>query len=189
MEQASTNEIKPGMKVEIDNEPYFVVSNQFVKPGKGQAFNRIRVKNIITGKVIEKTFKSGDKLDLADVEEVKMRLLYTEQDEAVFMNDTTFEQSHVPLSATGNSRDFLKEDTLYDVIIYKGQIIDVAPPTFLELKVIESEPGAKGDTASGRVLKPATVETGAKIQIPIFVNEGEIIKVDTRTGEYVSRVQ
>jgi len=189
MEQATTNEIKPGMKVEIDNEPYFVVSNQFVKPGKGQAFNRIRIKNIISGKVIEKTFKSGDKLDLADVEESKMRLLYTEQDDAVFMNDTTFEQFHVPLASTGNSRDFLKEDTLYDVIFYKGQVIDVNPPTFLELKVKESEPGAKGDTASGRVLKPATVETGAKIQIPIFVNEGEIIKVDTRTGEYVSRVQ
>jgi elongation factor P len=189
MAQASTNEIKPGMKLEIDNEPYFVVSNQFVKPGKGQAFNRIRVKNILSGKVVEKTFKSGDKIDLADVQEAKLRLLYTEQDDAVFMDDSTFEQSHVPLSATGGSRNFLKEDTLYEVIFYKGQIIDVIPPTFLELKVIESEPGAKGDTASGRVLKPATVETGAKIQIPIFVSEGEIIKVDTRTGEYVSRVQ
>lgn len=189
MEQASTNEIKPGMKLEIDNEPYFVVSNTFVKPGKGQAFNRIRVKNIITGKVIEKTFKSGEKIDLADVEESKMRMLYTQQDEAVFMNDTTFEQIHVPLASTGASRDFLKEDTLYDVILYKGQIIDVIPPTFLEVKVVESEPGAKGDTASGKVLKPAIIETGAKIQIPIFVNEGEMIKVDTRTSEYVSRVQ
>jgi elongation factor P len=189
MPQASTNEIKPGMKLEIDNEPYLVVSNQFVKPGKGQAFNRIRVKNILSGKVVEKTFKSGDKIDLADVQEAKLRLLYTEQDEAIFMDDNTFEQSHVPLSSVGESRNFLKEDTLYEVIFYKGQIIDVIPPTFLELKVTETEPGAKGDTASGKVLKPATVETGAKIQIPIFVNEGEIIKVDTRTGEYVSRVQ
>lgn len=189
MAQASTNEIKPGMKLEVDNEPYFVVSNQFVKPGKGQAFNRIRLKNILTGKVVEKTFKSGEKLDLADVHEAKMRLLYIEQQDAVFMDDTTFEQYHVPLASTGESRNYLKEDTLYDLIFYKGQIIDVISPTFLELKIIESEPGAKGDTASGRVLKPATLETGAKIQIPIFVNEGEIIKVDTRTGEYVSRVQ
>lgn len=189
MAQISTNEIKPGMKIELDRDPYLIVSNQFVKPGKGQAFNRIRIKNIITKKVIEKTYKSGEKLDLADVVETKMRLLYTDHDEAIFMDDTSFEQISVSLNSIGDNKDWLKDDTLYDIIFFKGQIIDVMPPTFLELKVTETEPGAKGDTASGRVLKPATVETGAKIQVPIFVNLDEIIKVDTRTKEYVSRVQ
>ena len=189
MSQLSTNEIKPGMKIELDNNPYLVITNQFVKPGKGQAFNKIKLKNIISGKVFEKTYKSGDKLTLADVAESRMRLLYVEQDEAVFMDDNTYEQYNVPLSSTGESKHFLKEDTLYEVIFYKNQIIDVLAPTFLELKIIQTEPGAKGYTASGMVLKPATVETGAKVQIPIFINEGDTIKVDTRTSEYVSRVQ
>lgn len=188
MSQASTNEIKPGMKVEVDGEPYLVISNQFVKPGKGQAFNRIKIKNIITGRAIEKTYKSGDKLDLADVTEAKMRLLYVEQDGAVFMDDTTFEQISVLFSSMGENKNWLKEDTLYDIIMYKGRVIEVQPPTFIEVIITETEPGVKGDTASGRVLKPAIIETGAKIQIPIFVDQGEKIKVDTRTGEYVSRV-
>ena len=189
MAQASTNEIKPGMKIEIEGDPYFVVSNQFVKPGKGQAFNRIKLKNIITGRVLEKTYKSGDKLNLADVVETKMRLLYLEHDAAVFMDDETFDQSTVSFSSIGDNINWLKEDTLYDVIFYKGNIIDVIPPTFLEVTVTETEPGVKGDTASGRVLKPAKIETGAKVQISIFINEGEKIKIDTRTGQYVSRIQ
>jgi len=188
MSQASTNEIKPGMKVEIDNEPYLVVNNEFVKPGKGQAFNRIRVKNFLTGRVVEKTFKSGEKLALADVVESNMRLLYTEQDSAVFMCDDTFEQYHVSYDVIKDNRKWLKEEVLYSVIIYKGNIIEIIPPTFMELKIIQTDPGLRGDT-SGKVMKPATLETGAAIQVPIFVNEGEKIKVDTRTNEYVSRVQ
>lgn len=188
MAQVSTNEVKPGMKIEMDNEPYIVVSNQFVKPGKGQAFNRIRIKHIVSGKVVEKTYKSGDKFDLADVVEAKMRLLYTEPENAIFMNDENFEQISVPLSILGEARNWLKEDIVYDIIFYKGHVIEVMPPTFMELVVSETAPGVRGDTASGRVLKPATLETGAKIQIPIFIDEGEKIKVDTRTTEYVSRV-
>ncbi len=189
MAQVSTNEVKPGMKVEIENEPYVVVSNQFVKPGKGQAFNRIRIKHIVSGKVIEKTYKSGEKFDLADVVESKMRLLYVEQDGAVFMNDENFEQVSIPFSIIGESKNWLKEDIVYDIVFFKGQVVEVMPPTFMELTVSETAPGVRGDTASGRVLKPATLETGAKIQIPIFIDEGEKIKVDTRTTEYVSRVQ
>jgi len=189
MAQVSTNEVKPGMKIEMENEPYVVVSNQFVKPGKGQAFNRIRLKHIVSGKVVEKTYKSGEKFDLADIVESKMRLLYTDPDSAIFMNDESFEQISIPFSLLENSRNWLKEDILYDIIFYKGHVVEVMPPTFMELVVSETAPGVRGDTASGRVLKPATLETGAKIQIPIFIDEGEKIKVDTRTTEYVSRVQ
>ena len=189
MPQASTNEIRSGMKVEIDNSPYLVISNEFVKPGKGQAFNRIRVKNFLTGRTIEKTYKSGEKLDLADVEETRMRLLYQEQDGAVFMNDDTFEQVTVPFTVLKDNRKWLKDDLVYDLILYKREVIDLIPPTFMELKVTQTDPGVRGDTASGRVLKPATLETGAQIQIPIFVDQDETIKIDTRTSEYVSRVQ
>ena len=187
MSQASTNDIKPGMKVEIDKEPYNVVSNEFVKPGKGQAFNRIKLKNLITSRVIEKTYKSGEKLLLADVEETKMRLLYTDNDGAVFMSDQTFDQITVPFEIVGNNKQWLKDDTLFDVVIFEGRVIDIIPPTFMDLVITRTDPGIRGDTASGRVLKPATVETGAQIQVPIFVNEGDSIKVDTRTSEYVSR--
>lgn len=188
MSSLSANEAKPGMKLEIDKEPYVVINNEFVKPGKGQAFNRIKIKNLMTSRVTEKTYKSGEKLDLADVAEAKMRLLYLEQDGAVFMDDNTYEQITIPNSTIGTNNQWLVEDTLYDVIFYKDNAIDLIPPTFMELKITETAPGVRGDTASGRVLKPATVETGAKVQVPIFIEEGEKIKVDTRTCEYVSRV-
>lgn len=188
MTELSTNDIKTSMKVEINNEPYVVVANQFVKPGKGQAFNRIKLKNLITGRTMEKTYKSIEKLTIADVEEKRMRLLYKEQDAAVFMCDETFEQISVPISVIKENIQWLKEDTLYDLIFYKNNVIDLIPPTFMELTITESAPGLRGDSASGRVLKPAILETGAKIQVPIFINEGEKIKVDTRTSEYVSRI-
>lgn len=183
-----TNEIKQGMKVELEGDPYLVIANQFVKPGKGQAFNRIKLKNILTGRVIEKTYKSGEKLKIADVEETSKRLLYIEGDSAFFMDDKTFEQVQVPLDIIKDKKKWMKEDTVYELIFYKGSVIDVIPPTFMELRVKETIEGVRGDTASGRVLKPATLETGATIQIPIFIKEGERIKVDTRTSEYVSRV-
>lgn len=187
MSQISTTDIRPGMKLKIEKEPYSVVSNEFVKPGKGQAFNRIRIKNLLTSRVVEKTYKSGEKLELADVEETKMRLLYMESDAAIFMNDTTFDQISVPMSVIKSNQQWMKDDTLYDLILYNDSVIDVIPPTFMDLQVTETAPGVRGDTASGRVLKPATLETGAKVQIPIFIEEGESIKVDTRTCEYVSR--
>ncbi len=188
MAQASTNEIRAGYKVLVDGQPYFVVGNEFVKPGKGQAFNRIRIKHLLTGRVIEKTFKSGEKLELADVMETQMRMLYTDQDGAVFMDDNTFEQVTITFDHIGDNKRWLKEDLVYDIVLYNGEPVAVEPPTFIELKVTETSPGMRGDTASGRVLKPATLESGAEVQIPIFVNEGEIVRIDTRTGEYDSRV-
>ncbi len=188
MAQITTNDIRPGMKIEIDNAPYTVVNIEFIKPGKGQAFNRIKLKNLLTSRVVEKTYKSSEKLPLADVEELKYRLLYTESDGAVFMHDETFEQITISFDTIRENKQWMKDDTLYDIILYKGEAIDVIPPTFMELKITETAPGVRGDTASGRVLKPATLETDAKVQVPIFIEEGELIKIDTRTGEYVSRV-
>lgn len=188
MGQISANDFKSGMKVEIEGDPYTVVNVEFVKPGKGQSFTRTKLKHLITGRVVEKTYKSGEKLDLADVEETKMRMLYRENDSVVFMHDQTFEQVSIPLSVVGENEPYLMEEVMYDLIFYKGTAIDITPPTFMEMRIEETTPGIKGDTASGRVLKPATTATGAKIQIPIFINEGEIVKIDTRTGEYVSRV-
>lgn len=187
MAQVSTNEFKAGMKVEVDGEPYTMVSNEFIKPGKGQPFNRTKLKHLMTGRVIERTFKSGDRIDLADVVESKMRLLYTDQDSATFMDDNTFDQIQVLLSLIGEREQWLMEEIIYSIVFYKGQPIEVIPPTFMEMKITETAPGLRGDT-SGRVLKPAVTESGAKVQVPIFVEEGDKIKVDTRTGEYVSRV-
>lgn len=188
MAQVSTNEFKSGIKVEVDGEPYTIIANEFVKPGKGQPFNRVKLKHLMTGRVVERTFKSGEKLELADVEENKMRMLYKEADGVVFMDDKTFDQFTVSNDLLEDKMAWLMEEVMYDVVFYKGAPVDVQPPTFLEMVITETSPGARGDTASGRVLKPAITETGAKIQIPIFVNEGEKVKIDTRTGEYVSRV-
>lgn len=187
-QQVSTNELKGGFKVEVEGEPYTVVSNEFVKPGKGQPFNRVKLKHLKTARVVEKTFKSGEKLDLADVEDLKMRMLYKEADGAVFMDDNSFEQITVPMSIIGDKEKWLLEETIYDIVVYKGDVVDINPPTFLEMVIVEAAPGVRGDTSSGRVLKLAITETGAKIQVPIFIDQGEKIKVDTRTGDYVSRV-
>lgn len=188
MAQMSTGDIRGGVKVEVENQPYTIVSNEFVKPGKGQSFNRIRMKHLISGRVIEKTFKSGEKLDLADVSESQMRMLYKEQDGAIFMDDKTYDQIKIPFEPIGDNARWLMDDHVYAVVFYKGTPVTVEPPTFMDMIITETNPGARGDTASGRVLKPAIVESGAKIQVPIFIEQGEKIKVDTRTGEYVSRV-
>lgn len=188
MAQVSTNEFKAGVKVEVEGQPYTIISNEFVKPGKGQSFNRVRIKHLLTGRVIERTFKSGDKLDLADVVDTKMRMLYKEPDGVIFMDDNSFEQHKVSNSAIGDTMNWILEDLIYDVIFYKGNPVTIEPPTFMEMTIVETAPGDRGNTASGRVLKPAILESGAKIQVPIFIDQGEKIKVDTRTGEYVSRV-
>jgi elongation factor P len=188
MAQISTNEFKAGVKIEVEGQPYTIVTNEFVKPGKGQAFNRVRIKHLITGRVIERTFKSGDKAEVADVVESNMRLLYKEADGVVFMDDNTFEQVKIPLESIGDTTQWLIEDFVYAIVFYKGAPVTVEPPTFMEMKIVETAPGDRGNTASGRVLKPAITQSGAKIQVPIFIDEGEIVKIDTRTGEYVSRV-
>ena len=188
MAQISTNEFRPGVKIELEKQPFTIITNEFVKPGKGQSFNRIRIKHLITGRVIEKTLKSGEKVDVADVIESNMRLLYKEGENAVFMDDVTFEQTSIPLKNIGDTAQWLIEDLLYGVVFYNGNPVTVEPPTFMEMKITETAPGDRGNTASGRVLKPAITQSGAKIQVPIFVSEGETVKIDTRTGEYVSRV-
>ena len=184
---ASTNEIKAGMKVEVDKEPWLIVANEFHKPGKGQAFNRIKMKNMVNGKVVERTYKSGEKLDLADIVEQQMRYLYHDGDSAVFMDDKTFDQIHIGPEIVGPIKQWLMEEVAYQVVIYKGVVVEVAPPTFLDMVITETSAGVRGDT-SGRVMKAATTSTGAKIQIPIFIDEGEKVRVDTRTGEYAARV-
>lgn len=187
-QQASTSEIRGGFKVEVEGQPYTIISNEFVKPGKGQAFNRIKMKHLLSGRVIERTFKSGEKLDVADVSEAQMRLLYKESDGVVFMDENSFEQIKISFENIGDTAQWLIDDHLYEIIFYNGAPVNVEPPTFMEMLITETSPGARGDTASGRVLKPAVLESGAKIQIPIFIEQGEKVKVDTRTGEYVSRV-
>lgn len=188
MAKISANDFKSGIKIEINGQPYVMVSNQFVKPGKGQAFCRTKLKHLLTGRVIEKTFKSNESIEQADILETQMRMLYKEADAAIFMDDTTYEQTSIPLDRINDVEQWLIDDLVYDILIYNGEPVAVQPPTFMELKIAQTDPGVKGDTASGRVLKPAVTESGAKVQIPIFIDEGEVIKVDTRTSEYVSRV-
>lgn len=187
-QQISTNEFKAGVKIEVEGQPYTIVTNEFVKPGKGRAINRVRLKHLLTNRTVEKTFTSGDKFEIADVEDIKMRMLYKEQEGCVFMNEQNFEQITISLDAIGDNINWMLDDLMYDVLFYKGQPVSVEPPTFMEMRITETNPGDRGNTASGRVLKPATLQSGAKIQVPIFIEEGELIKVDTRTGEYVSRV-
>lgn len=188
MAQISTNEFKAGIRVIVEGQPYTIVSNEFVKPGKGQSFNRVRIKHLISGRTIEKTFKSGDKLDLAEVVDTKMRMVYREMDGVVFMDDSTYEQVKMTTDKIGDVDQWLMDDLIYDVIFYNGEPVVIEPPTFMEMTIEETAPGDRGNTASGRVLKPAVTNTGAKIQVPIFIEQGEKVKIDTRTGEYVSRV-
>jgi elongation factor P len=188
MATISTTDFKTGIKVEVDGQPYTIVSNDSVKPGKGQAFNRVRLKHLINGRTVERTFKSGEKLEIADVIETEMRMLYKEADGAVFMDESSFEQIKIPLDNIGETAKWLMDDHMYGIVFYKGQPVTVEPPMFMEMRIIETAPGERGNTASGRVLKPATTQSGAIVQVPIFVKEGEIIKIDTRTGEYLMRV-
>jgi elongation factor P len=187
MVQISTSDLRGGNKIELEDQPYVVVNIEFVKPGKGRAFNKIRVKNLLTGRVLDKTFNSTDKVEEADVEEKQMRMLYREPDGVVFMDDNSYEQVTISAEHIGDNDKWLMENQVYSVLFYKGNAINLDPPTFMILKIVETDPGVRGDTASGRVLKPAILETGAKVQVPIFVEQDETIKVDTRTGDYVSR--
>ena len=188
MAQVETNQFRAGLKVEIDGQPYVMTSSQFVKPGKGQSFCRTKLKHLLSGRVIERTFKSGERIDLADIHEANMRMLYRSGADVVFMDDESYEQTTVLASVVKEIDQWLKEDLIYEVIFYKGSPVLVNVPTFINMEIVETEPGARGDTSSGRVLKPATTDTGAKVQVPIFINEGEVVRIDTRTGEYVSRV-
>ena len=184
----STNEFKSGLKIMIDGSPCSIVENEFVKPGKGQAFNRVKIRNLKTGRVVEKTFKSGESVEAADVLDTQMEYLYSDGEFWHFMYPKTFEQIAASSEVLGDNAKWLKEQDSCEVTLWNGEPIGVTPPNFVELKVVETDPGLKGDTAQGGT-KPATLETGAVVKVPLFIEEGEMLKVDTRTGEYVSRVK
>jgi elongation factor P len=186
MASYSTNEFKGGLKILLDGDPYTIVENEFVKPGKGQAFNRVKVRNLKSGRVLEKTFKSGDSVDAADVMETDMQFLYADGEYWHFMHPESYEQYQAAASALGDNAKWIKEQDSCIVTLWNGQPIAVEPPNFVELTITETDPGLKGDT-SGSGGKPATLETGAVVRVPLFVQIGERIKVDTRKGEYVSR--
>ena len=183
-----TSDIRKGLKVLIDGNPWTIVEFQFVKPGKGAAFTRTKFKNMFTGQVVERNIRSGEKLEPANVEQRDMEFLYKEADSLVFMDSVNYEQVAIPAENIGRDVDFLKDNTVVSVLFFNERAISVELPTFLELKVIATEPGFKGDT-SGNTTKPATLETGAQIQVPLFINEGDMLKVDTRTYAYVERVR
>jgi elongation factor P len=184
----STSEFRSGLKILIDGDPCIIVENEFVKPGKGQAFNRVRIRNLKTGRVVDKTFKSGDSVEAADVVDTDMQYLYADGEFWHFMVPDTFEQYAADANAVDVARQWLKEQDVCQVTLWNNSPLTVTPPNFVELKIVQTDPGVRGDTAQGGV-KPATLETGAVVKVPLFVEEGEVIKVDTRTGEYVSRVK
>jgi len=184
----STNEFKSGLKIMLDGNPCTIVENQFVKPGKGQAFNRVKYRNLKTGRVIERTFKSGESVEAADVVDTEMQYLYNDGELWHFMDPESYEQYAVNATAMGEAAKWLKGQESCTVTLWNGEPLSVSPPNFVELEVAETDPGVRGDTSGGGG-KPATLETGAVVRVPLFVDRGEVIRVDTRTGEYAARVK
>lgn len=184
----STSEFKGGLKFMMDGDPYTIIENEFVKPGKGQAFNRVKVRNLKTGRVIERTFKSGDTVEGADVMDRDMQYLYTDGESWHFMVPDTFEQYVADANAVSEAKKWLKEQDICIVTLYNDVPLSVTPPNFVVMTIVETDPGVRGDTSGGGG-KPATLETGAVVRVPLFIQTGEVIKVDTRNGEYVSRVK
>jgi elongation factor P len=182
-----TSRFKNGLKIELDGSPFVMIYFQHVKPGKGGAFVRTKVRNLLTGKVLDRTFRSGEKVQEADIEERRMQYLYLDGENLVFMDSQNYEQIPFSQDVVGDSRQFLKENIDVDVLFWKGNPVNIELPPFIEAVVTRSDPGVKGDTSSS-VTKPATLETGAVVQVPLFIKEGETIRVDTRTGEYCERV-
>ncbi len=183
----STSDFKNGLKIELDGEPFTITYFQHVKPGKGGAFVRTKVKNLKTGRVLDKRFRAGEKVQAADIEERKMQYLYLDGENLVFMDSQSYEQTPFSTEQIGEGIKWLKENTDVDVLFWRGNPISIELPSFIEAEVSKTDPGLKGDTASGAT-KPATLETGAVVQVPLFIKEGERIRVDTRSGEYVERV-
>ena len=182
-----TSQFRNGLKIELDGEPYTIIFFQHVKPGKGGAFVRTKVRNLRNGKVLERRFRAGERVELADVEERKMQYLYADGEQLVFMDTQSYDQLPFSAEQVGDARKFLKENLDVDVLFWRGVPINIELPSFITAAITKCEPGIKGDTASN-VTKPATLETGAIVQVPLFVKEGETIRVDTRSGEYVERV-
>ncbi|MFW5443259.1 MAG: elongation factor P [Methylococcaceae bacterium] len=188
MAKYSTNEFKAGLKIMLDADPCSIIENEFIKPGKGQAFNRVKIRNLKTGRVIERTFKSGESVESADVVEIDTQFLYSDGEFWHFMEPDTFEQYQADKNAVADTVKWLKEQDVCTMTLWNDSPLTIAPPNFVELSVADTDPGLKGDTSGGGG-KPATMETGAVVRVPLFIQIGEMIKVDTRTGEYVSRVK
>jgi len=188
MASYNTNEFRSGLKLLIDGDPYAIIENDIVKPGKGQAFNRVKIRNLKTGRVVDRTYKSGESVEAADVVEYEMQYLYSDGDQWHFMDPQSYEQYAAGEAAVADARNWLKEEDVCSVTLWNGAPLMVEPPNFVELKIVETDPGLKGDTAQGGI-KPARLETGATVRVPLFIEEGEVIKVNTKTGEYVSRVK
>ncbi len=188
MASYNTSEFRSGLKLLIDGDPYVVVENEFVKPGKGQAFNRVKIRNLKTGRVVDRTYKSGESVEAADVVDLEMQYLYSDGDQWHFMDPSSYEQYAAGEAAVADARQWLKEEDVCNVTLWNGSPLMVEPPNHVELEIVETDPGLKGDTAQGGV-KPARLSTGATVRVPLFIEQGEVIRVNTRTGEYISRVK
>ena len=182
-----TSEFRKGMKIEVDGEPFEIIEFQHVKPGKGSAFVRTSIKSLLSGRVLQPTFKSGDKVDRPDIEEKEMQYLYVQGDDFYFMDNKSFEQTFLGAAVLGDAKNYLKENINASILFYNGKAIGVTLPNSVDLKVSKCDPGVRGDTVSGAT-KPATLETGYVVNVPLFINEGDVLKIDTRDGKYLTRV-
>ena len=186
MGTVDTSQFRNGLKLELDGQPFVITYFQHVKPGKGGAFVRTKLKNLLTGRSVDRTFRSGEKNPEANVEQRPMQYLYRDGDSLVFMDTESYEQTPISEEGVGEARHLLKENTNVEVLFWNSKPINIELPAFVDLEVTKSDPGLKGDTSSSTT-KPATLETGAEIQVPLFIKEGDILRVDTRTGEYAER--
>ncbi len=186
MASYSTNEFRSGLKIMLDGDPCAIVENEMVKPGKGQAFNRTKIRNLITGRVWEKTFKSGESVEAADIMDVEMDYLYNDGENWHFMDPNSFEQYQGNEKTVGDAALWLKEQDRVEVTLYNGGLLSVMPPNHVELEVVETDPGVRGDTAQGGT-KPAELSTGAVVKVPLFIEIGDVLRVDTRSGDYLGR--
>jgi elongation factor P len=184
----STPDFRKGLKIELNGEPFTIVDFLHVKPGKGGAFVRTTLKSLISGNVIDRTFRSGEKIDKPNLEEKQMQFLYESEGEFHFMESETYEQLFLTENQLGDARNYLQENVSVSLLFHNGKPIGVEVPIFVELTVKQTEPGVRGDTASGGS-KPATLETGMTVQVPLFINEGDVLKIDTRVGKYIERVR
>ncbi|MDH3900555.1 MAG: elongation factor P [Gammaproteobacteria bacterium] len=188
MASYNTNEFRGGLKIMIDGDPCSIIENEFVKPGKGQAFNRVKIRNLKTGRVIERTFKSGESVEAADVMDTDLQFLYSDGEFWHFMDPDTYDQHAADATAVGDASKWLKEQNTCEVTLWNGTPLAVTPPNFVVLTVTDTDPGVRGDTSGGGG-KPATLETGAVVRVPLFIEIGDALKIDTRTGEYVARAK
>ena len=182
-----TSEFRKGLKIEIDNEPFEIVDFQHVKPGKGSAFVRTTIKSLVTGRVLQPTLKSGEKVGKPDIEDKEMQFLYQQGEEFYFMDNRSYEQTFVLAAVLGDARNFLKENINVSILFYNGAAIGISLPNSVDLKVAQCDPSVRGDTVTG-ASKPAKLETGYTVNVPLFINEGDVLKIDTRDGKYLTRV-